>query len=137
MCGTSLFKVFEPKIATLSSYEFFWLHAMQGGVFLSNLVFIRLMTCVSFDTLDQRVYWLNQYIAIPLLTWVAGTGRFHLLLVILTSDHKIKIDVASWQSAFTPSTANTFFIISENADRIDCLYGERGVRKRGSCSKMG
>ena len=31
-------------------------------------------------------------------------------LIILTSNHKIKIDVASWQSAFTPSTANTFFI---------------------------
>ena len=46
-------------------------------------------------------------------------------LIILTSNHKIKIDVASWQSTFTPSTANTFFIISENADRIDCLYGER------------
>ena len=49
--------------------------------------------------------------------------------------HKIKIDVASWQSAFTPSTANTFFIIPENADRID--MGRGGVRKRGSCSKMG
>ena len=30
-------------------------------------------------------------------------------LIILTSNHKIKIDVASWQSAFTPSNANTFF----------------------------
>ena len=50
-------------------------------------------------------------------------------LIILTSNHKIRIDVASWQSAFTPSTANTFFIISENADRIDCLYGERGCAK--------
>ena len=50
-------------------------------------------------------------------------------LIILTSNHKIKIDVASWQSAFTPSTANTFFIISEHADRIDCLYGERGCVK--------
>ena len=33
-------------------------------------------------------------------------------LIILTgckNNHKIKIDVASWQSAFTPSTANTFF----------------------------
>ena len=29
-------------------------------------------------------------------------------LIILTSSHKIKIDMASWQSAFTPSTANTF-----------------------------
>ena len=50
-------------------------------------------------------------------------------LIILTSNHKIKIDMASWQSAFTPSTANTFFIISENADCIDCLYGERGCAK--------
>ena len=50
-------------------------------------------------------------------------------LIILTSNHKIKIDVDSWQSAFTASTANTFFIISENADRIDCLYGERGCAK--------
>ena len=75
MCGTSLFKVLEPKIATLSSYEFFWLHAMQG-VFLSNLVFIRLMTCVNFDTLDQRVYWLNQYIADSLCSpgWLALAG---------------------------------------------------------------
>ena len=40
-------------------------------------------------------------------------------LIILTSNHKIKIDVASWQSAVTPS-----------ADRIDCLYGgERGCAK--------
>ena len=30
-------------------------------------------------------------------------------LIILTSNHKIKIDMASWQSAFTPSTANAFF----------------------------
>ena len=28
--GTSLSKVLEPKVATLSSYEFFWLNAMQG-----------------------------------------------------------------------------------------------------------
>ena len=65
MCGTSLFIVLEPKVATLSSYEFFCLHV--GGGFLSNLVFIGLMTCISFDTatpvLDQQVYWLNQYIA--------------------------------------------------------------------------
>ena len=27
------------------------------------------------------------------------------------------------------STANTFFIISENADHIDCLYGERSCAK--------
>ena len=38
-----------------------------GGGFLCNLVFIRLMACISFDIanpiLDQQVYWLNQYIA--------------------------------------------------------------------------
>ena len=48
-------------------------------------------------------------------------------LIILTgckNSHKIKIAVASWQSASTPSTANILFIISENADRIDRLYGE-------------
>ena len=32
--------------------------------------------------------------------------------------------VASWQSAFAPWTANILFIISENADRVDYLYGE-------------
>ena len=38
--------------------------------------------------------------------------------------------VGSRQSAFTPSTANTFFIISENTDRIDCLY-------EGVCENVG
>ena len=56
-------------------------------------------------------------------------------LIILTggkNNHKIKIAesgqvaVGSRQSASTRSTANTLFIISENADRLDCLYGEGG-----------
>ena len=40
---------------------------------------------ISFDTttpvLDQQIFWLNPsiYCGFPLITWVAGTGRFHLL----------------------------------------------------------
>ena len=70
-----------------------------GGSFLSNLVFIGLMTCISFDTatpvLDQQVYWLNPFFCgFSLITWVAGTGRFHLLPVYdLQTLFALKLDV--------------------------------------------
>ena len=60
-------------------------------------------------------------------------------LIILTgskNSHKIKIAVASWQSAvgsrhppLRPQIC--FFIISENADRIDCM------RREGVCENVG
>ena len=55
-------------------------------------------------------------------------------LIILTScknNHKIKIDVGSWQSAvgIHPFDCKYLFIISKNADCIDCLYGEKGCAK--------
>ena len=43
--------------------------------------------------------------------------------------------MASWQSACTPWTANILFIIFENADHIDYLYGEGG--RGGSAVKEG
>ena len=72
-------------------------------------------------------------------------------LIILTggkNNHKIKIAVVSWQlavgSRHTPLRLQIYFLsfpkmlIALTADRIDCLYGEGGgVRKGGSCSKMG
>ena len=58
-------------------------------------------------------------------------------LIILTSKIKIaesgQLAVGSRQSASTPSTANILFIISENAEHIDCLYGEEGK----VCEKVG
>ena len=60
-------------------------------------------------------------------------------LIILTgckNNHKIKIDVASRQSAFTPSTANTFLSSPKMLIALTACMGRGGVRKRGSCSKM-
>ena len=68
MCGTELpflksLNGKSPLCLLMSSSGYM---PCKGG-FLCNLVFIRLMTCISFDTanpvLDQQVYWLNQYIA--------------------------------------------------------------------------
>ena len=41
--------------------------------------------------------------------------------------------MASWKTAFAAWTANILFIMSENADRVDYLYGEGGsVEKEGT-----